>query len=361
MGLDFTAWTPSYDYIGALTFETADLFRRQNDVGFGSLTGVRGVDTSQLIRDAILVASYSEGGEELDRSLWLIRKRTRVIQSRTTTTGLLVVDLNHLLKRRIIAYASGSSQSSKSGAASAVMIDFVRQQFTTATDTTRNAPLLVPDATAGGSTQQVAAAHDNLIDALRDVCATELLRGTWLGFGVSPANVDGAGIAGLGLTFTAYANQAGVDRRDQLALSATAGSLRDITIEDDWSNEATRVYVGGSGQQAARLVAQETRADVGQLGPFGLIEDWLDATNISTSTYLQTKAEATLQERVARTRYRAPIAFGSALRWGRDIAFGDRFLVDVDDLLVDGRVTEYGISADSDNGTAVDAVVEGYI
>jgi len=361
MGLSFTAWTPYYGYIGALDFETADLFRNQNDVGFGNLTGVRGVDPVLLTRDSLLVASYSEDGVDLDRSLWLVRKRTRVIRGRTTTTGLIVVDPNHLLKRRIIAYASESAQALKTGVASAVMVDFVRQQFTTATDTTRNAPLLVPDAIAGGSSQSVAAAHDTLIDVCNKIAATELLRGTWLGFGVTPTNLDGAGIDGLALTFSVYADQAGVDRRDQLSLSAAAGSLQELVIEDDWSDEATRVYVGGAGQKAARLVAQQTRADVADLGPFGLIEDWIDATNISTTAHLTTRSEAELQERVARTRYKAPIAFGADLRWGRDLSFGDRMYVDVDNLLVEGRITEYGISADSDRGTVVDATVEGYI
>lgn len=361
MGLSITAWSPFYGYLGSLDFETADLFRRQNDVGFGSLTGVRGVDPVLLTRDSLLVASYAEDGVDLDRSLWLVRRRTRVIRGRTTTTGLLVVDPNHLLKRRIIAYASESAQALKTGVASALMVDFVRQQFTTATDTTRNAPLTVPDSVAGGSSQSVAAAHDTLLDVLNKIAAAELLRGLWLGFGIAPSNLDGLGIDGLGLTFTVSADQTGVDRRGELSLSSAAGSLQQLTIEDDWSDEATRVYVGGAGQKAARLVATETRDDVANLGPYGLIEDWIDATNISTMTYLQTKAEAELQERVARTRYKAPIAFGADLRWGRDLGFGDRMYVDVDNLLVEGRITEYGISADADKGTVVDATVEGYI
>lgn len=361
MGLTFTAWTPYYEYLGAIEFEAAELAQRQNEVGTGLVTGVRGVDPGRLGRDAILVSSYADDAADVVlREAWLVRRRQRRTESRTTVVDLQLRDLNHLLTRRIIAYYAGSAQAAKTGTASQLMVDFARQQLTTATDATRNAPILIPDADAFGSTQSVACSRDNLIDVLRDIAEAEAQRGTWIGFGVSAATVDGIGVDGLAPTFRVYQDLRGVDRRNEISLSAEAGGLSTITVDEDWTTEATRSYIGGAGEGAARMVAQAERADLGVLGPFALIENWLDATNIKTASYLTARADAELRTLTARARYQASIAFSSGLRWGRDIGFGDRLYIGVDDVLADGRVDAYSIKS-SNAGTVVSAVVEGYL
>jgi hypothetical protein len=358
MSLTFTAWTPQYEYIGALRFARAEFAKRQNAIGRCSITGVHDIDVSQLVRDAILVGTYTEA-QVIQRTLWFVRRRERVTQSKTNTTSLVLVDENHLLRRRIIAYPAGSANSSKTDQASALMAAFVREQFVTATDTGRNAPLLVPDPLPYGSTQPVSFAHDLLIDALGEICDTEADLGNWMGFGVEPTNWDGPGMSGLGLTFRVYGGVRGVDRTQGPPLSAAAGSLQSVRVTDDWTDEATRVYVGGAGDRERRLVGIATRSDVGGLGPFGLIEDWRDATNIKTSNYLATKARAELYARRARTLYTAPIAFGAGLRWGEDIGFGDSLPIDAAGTITTGRLTAYGMECDADKGTVVSAVVEG--
>lgn len=362
MGISLTLWTPDYGYIGAMEYESAEIGQREREIGKGGISGARGVDPQAFFtRDALVVATVYDRGAPDQRTLWFVRRPMIETVSRTDTVSCSLVDANDILRRRIIAYAAGSSQSQKSMQAAAMLVEMVREQFTTATDTTRLAPLTVPDAPAYGSTQQQSFAHDTLIDALRDVCQTEIERGTWLGFDVAPANFDGAGIAGLALTFNVLAGLRGIDRRGQLLLSAATGSLKKVKRWIDYRDEATRVYAGGAGQEEARVVASATRADVSDLGPFGLIEDWIDATQVKTASYLTAKAEAELQERTARWQFSAPIAFGSDLVWNRDIGYGDIVSVEIDDRIVDARVEAYGASRDPERGTQIEAVVEGYL
>ncbi len=364
MGLEFTLWTPEYGHVGTLDYETADISQREREVGVGVITGIRGVPLEALVRDAILISTYSDGQfvDANGRAAWFVRgPRKREIVSRTERISVGLRDANHIAARRIVDYASGSSQATKNAQASAMLVEMVREQFTTATDTSRNAPLLVPDALAYGSTQLQSFAHDSLVDALRDVCLAEIERGNWLSWGIVPTNPDGAGITGLGLTFQVFGNARGVDRRGQLSLSAYTGSLSKLTIVDNWSEEATRMVVGGSGPGAARLVERATRSDLSTLGPFWLVEEWLDATNISTQSYLQAKAQAELRARTGRSSYSAEIAFNSDLRWGREITYGDLIPVEVDGVLRDARVEAYSVRRDQDGGTQVTASVEGYL
>jgi hypothetical protein len=102
-------------------------------------------------------------------------------------------------------------------------------------------------------------------------------------------------IAGGFFELRTYVNCRGVDRRESynanpLILSEETGTMTNVERTDDYTGEATVIYAGGTGNDAARLIGKAYDLDRINAGPFNTIEKWVEANNISVQAELDAEA-----------------------------------------------------------------------
>ena len=88
------------------------------------------------------------------------------------------------------------------------------------------------------------------------------------------------GVTNPFLELRTYEGQRGTDRRGFLIVSEEDGTLTDAKLIYDWKDSATRVYVGGPGEDELRLFATADAPDLATIlarNPFGLRERFFDS------------------------------------------------------------------------------------
>ena len=263
------------------------------------------------------------------------------------------MDAMHLLKRRIVAYAAGSSQAVKSAAADDLMKAIVRENLSSsATDTSRQLAASLFSVTANTSqapTVAKAFSRRTVLDVLRDVADASATAGTYLAFDVV--------WNGTGLEFRTYTKFRGVDHRypsgtNPVLLSAEAGSLTRASYQVDYTDEVTVAYAGGQGEGTDRVVASSIDTTRATLSPFARCESWQDARQNTSSTAVQDEADAALRAGRPRITFDCTVnADAPGALYGRDYGFGDVVTAQAFGQSVDCRVDGVRVTVTPDSET----------
>lgn len=208
-----------------------------------------------------------------------------------------------LLDRRIIAYAAGSTYTSKGPAAADNLIKaFVNQNMLAGivgadrdgVETYADvSSYLTKQADLGlGASLSKAAARRRLLDVCVDLANASNTAGTYLTFEVfAPTEST--------LELRTYAILRGVDRRASTAnpviLSELRGNLENARLVIDYSESASFIVAGGQGEEENRVIG--TAIDTARAGatPFGRIERFRDAANVSTQAAVDDEADSQLR------------------------------------------------------------------
>lgn len=126
------------------------------------------------------------------------------------------------------------------------------------------------------------------------------------------------------LAFRTWVGVRGVDRSASLVVSPERGSLGG-TVERvvDWSGMATAIAAGGQGQDSARVIGTAFDASRIGLSPFGLREQFLDATALSSPAALAAEANAELRARRPTKVLSGSLVSVPGAVYGTDWGFGD--------------------------------------
>lgn len=308
--------SPTGFYLDTLdVFQSLDEALPANEVGALTLTLPPVYDYALFARDARIERSRKVGGL-VERRLWLVRRPANGLSAEgARVLTITAFDPRDILRRRIL---TEPSQSVKTGPADDVMKAIVRESFTSATDTNRNldSSLFTVAADVGAGpviTMELAGRY--VINALRDLVAASITAGTYLAFDVVPD--------GDGFQFQTYIDVWGQDRREQVVLSAERGTLVDVEIESDWTEETTVVYARGRGEGDAALSALAYDSARIAASPFGRIETFVNASNATTTAQVQAEADAALAEGFRRDRFSARLQEQPGTRYGVEIGLGD--------------------------------------
>lgn len=294
----------------------------ERDVGTLSLTLPLTVPLSALQKDArILLRPFygGSGGIEGDAT-WLIRRVRQTFGNREQRIEVAAVHANHLLSRRVVAYASGSGEASKSGPADDLMKDIVTENFVSPTDTARTmSGITVASDLGAAPTVSMAFSRRNVLSVLQDLADAAAALGTYLGFEVRTV--------GTSLVFLTYTQQRGVDRRvgsgNYLRVSPSTGGIAESSLEYDWTDEATFVYALGGGIAEDRSVGSAQNAAAERLSPFGRIEDTYQDNGSDDVSILDYAAASALYERRAIIRYEATSQEAPGFLYGINYGWGD--------------------------------------
>lgn len=316
--------------------------------GIGSLVlvvPVAAYPRSFFAKDARIYLYRSDDGAApvLEAETWyLVRRVARISRGGRRYYRIRAYDLNHLLKRRIVAYAAGSSQSSKSGAADNLMKDVVDENFVSATDTARNiSGLTIQSDQSLGASIAKAFARRNVLTVMQELAAASDKAGTYLAF-------DVVATSETTFEFRTYTGQRGIDHGstsgDPILLGPQFGSLANVERVVDWSEEATVVYAGGQDIGAAREMASASDSTLIGESPFGRIEEFYSAIQAASAAALQDDADARLRERRPRRSFTADFVNTPGAPYGQRVNFGDTVVCSVDGEQIDCRVEKVSIT-----------------
>lgn len=312
------------DEVASLTWA-----RTVNSVGALALTLPLRYPLARFARDGrLLVERQAVAGgawRVVGETIWFVRRAVRATGATgERTLQVTAFDALHLLGRRIVAYAAGSAQASKGGAADDLIKAVVRENLGgLATDAGRDLSgylTVAPDVGAGASVEK-AFSRRNVLTVCQELAAASAEGGRYVAFDVVADGPDA-------LTFRTYAGQRGADHRwpggsPPVLLSPEAGTLEMVTTVFDATDEVTFVYVGGQGEGEARAVATATDGARAAASPFNRIEAFRDARNTEDEGALQDEAAARLREGRPRRLFEAAVVETAGLRFGVDFGFGD--------------------------------------
>lgn len=282
---------------------------------------------------------------------WLLRRGRQSDGAEGPRTHLWAYHANHILKRRIVAYAAGSSQADKAADfADDLMKEIVAENFLgSATDTTRQitAYLSAEGDLSQGASIAKAFSRRNVLVVLQELAQASALAGTYLAFDVVMSTPSSS-------QFRTYAGQRGVDRRytggqDQPLFGPDYGNVAAASLDYDYSEEATSVYAGGQGLESSRAIGTATDATRIAASPLNLLEYFTDARMTEDATQLADEADAALRERRPRKTFQATLVQTPAATYGLHYGFGDYLTVQFRGQSIDCRLDSVLVKATEQN------------
>ncbi len=363
MTAQYDIWldTPDGDRLALLdTFLSLQYARVVNDVGKFMIKLPDTLDRRLIRPDAMLEIWRTEGGCQTLELLGLIRRLEYGEENGAAYSILEGYDGNGLLADRIVAYAAGSAQAVKSGAADDVMKAIVRENLgSSATDTDRilSALTVQPDFTLGPTVDK-RFARKVVLEVLKTYAEAAYTLGTPVYFDMVP-QITGDNRATW--EFRTAINQPGSDRTYSAyyptLFSQEWGNLESPLLVYDYFDEYSVVYVGGQGEEAKRRVVEVEDTSRTGLSPWGRREKFLDATNQKTTAQLTSVGQRALATGRTRARFSGVLLSTTQTMYGRDWRVGDLVTASYRDMQFDVLVNVIHIRVDR-NGEILEARLE---
>lgn len=314
-----------------------------------------GHDATAFVRGARIAyyrASDSTLGQGRYRlvgnTTWLIARRQRAVnRNYEQMIRITALHPNVLLAARVIAYDEGSAEADKTDLADDMIKAYVRENFVSATDATRNwaSTLFAVEADVGAAPSIVKqASYRTVLTTCQEIAAAAATAGTYTGFEVFSPTETGA------YTLRTYTGQRGTDRSSTgnapLILALTKGSLNSVELDEDWAEIATAVYAGGSGKKSERLVSSPALdAALIAESPYGRIEWFQNASGVDDTAALNDEAARGLRERRPRTLFTGDVVDTEYATFGEEYDWGDKVIGEYTDLRV-AHVTQFDCRVD---------------
>jgi hypothetical protein len=234
-------------------------------------------------------------------------------ESGLKSTAVWGASPEELVAKAIIAYPSGTPQTSKSGDVAQVVAEFVREN--SGTDALlangryidHNTGMIVPTPAGAGILWTGARAGKPLLEVCQEIVNYSRLNGVRLDFRVDYSGgvyTFRVGILGTDRTATGVNPSTGLNGAGNapVIISPLLENMRSYNDVLARMNESNVVFALGSGQQSDRLTA--TAVDVASAGLSALAhrESVISATSETASGLVQ-RAEAALEERVGRRNF----------------------------------------------------------
>jgi hypothetical protein len=255
----------------------------------------------------------------------------RYIDYGPTSVFIRAYHANNLIDRRIIAYAAGSTYTTKGpDFADDLIKEFVNQNMLAGiVGADRDGVETYADVSAylskqadlgQGATVSKSGSRRNLLDVCTDLAQASTTAGTYLTFEVfAPSEST--------FELRTYATQRGVDRRvgtaNPVILSSQRGNLTDSHLVIDYTETANFITAGGQGEEADRLIGTAFDATRASVSPFGRRERFRDATNVASQAAVDDEADSSLRAGRPLILFTGELVETPALTRGIDFDLGD--------------------------------------
>jgi hypothetical protein len=338
-----------------------------NNMGRASVYLPGDFDRSLLRRDyriEIWRSPTSEGDLRLENVFFIRRPVTSTAVNGTQRVQVNAVDPNELLSRRIVAYAAGSSESSKTDEIDDMIKAIVRENLgalagndSFGASRSFDASFFGVQADAGsGPSITKSFAWRNVLDILQDLSDISREVGVEIYYAIIPTSTTT-------FEFRTYTDQPGQDRRVSVGgnptiFSLERGNLETPILEDDYEDEMNYVYGGGQGEGVARDI-QEVR-DLTRINAsaWNRREAFRDARHEATSAGVEDEADALLVEGRPKRRFSAFLLSRENARYGLDWDLGDRITVEYLGEQFDGLIKVVSANVDPEGLETIEGKVE---
>lgn len=252
----------------------------------------------------------------------------------------------NLLDRRIIAYAAGSTYTTKAATFADDQIKaFVNQNMLAGiVGADRDGVETYADVSAYltkqvnlglGASIAKSGSRRNLLDICTDLAQASTTAGVYLTFEVfAPTEST--------LELRTYATQRGIDRRvgtaSPVVLSEARGNLINAHLVIDYTEAANFIVAGGQGEETARLIGTAFDATRASASPFGRIEKFRDATNVASQAAVDDEADSGLRGARPLILFTGELVETPALTRGIDFDLGDIVTAEKNSLQFDVRL-----------------------
>lgn len=271
-------------------------------------------------------------------------------------------DQNELLAHRIVAYAAGSAEASKTDYADDMMkavvnenmIDAGSETFRVypATNFTKQADL------SDGPSITKAFSRKNVLEVLQDICDASATGGTDLYFDIVPSVLSDQSLT---FEFRTYTGQRGVDHSsaavDQVFFGPAYGNMFGASYSENWTEEANYIYAGGDGEGDARQVLTAYDSTRYTLSPWALRERFTDGRGLETAA-LQSKANEELDKGKPVKTFSGTLLSTPNTTYGVHWNFGDRVTAEYRGRQFDGIVKAVQISLGEGGRETITGVFE---
>lgn len=209
---------------------------------------------------------------------------------------VVCVDIQDLLRRRIIAYPANNSTYTEyiNKYTGNIMKSLVRTNLTSSFASLRDgndsfvslSNLTVDNDSDDGVLMSIACSRNNLYETIQKIAQSSQESGSWI-VGVITSDGDN-------FTFRTYPEVFGVDRRRQQTLSMGNKNVENIELTYDYTMEYNAAIVGGTGTETSRVIGTSLRT-ASLISPYSRKEYFFSNTQIRTSTDANDYARAAVR------------------------------------------------------------------
>lgn len=234
---------------------------------------------------------------------------------------------NDLLRRRIVAYDAGETQSAKIDNADDMMKEIVDENFVNDASVPDEGSRDYTDFTVqadltDGPALTKAFAWRNVLEILQDLAEASREAGTEVFFRVDVDNVSSSPIS---FQFRTTTGQPGQDLTDLGVLfGQQRGNLQNPFLAFDWREEANYVYGGGQGQEDDRNIQQVADSTRYNLSKWNRHEAFADARDERLDNGVREAARVRLEDGRPHRTFGADVLDVDGMRYGRDWNWGDK-------------------------------------
>ena len=255
----------------------------------------------------------------------------RYIDYGPTSIFVRAYHATNLIDRRIIAYAAGSTYTTKAATfADNLIKTFVNENMLAGiVGADRDGVETYADVSAYltkqanlslGASIAKSGARRNLLDVCTDLAQASTTAGVYLTFEVYAPTENT-------LELRTYATQRGVDRRvgtaNPVILSQLRGNLTNAHLVIDYTQAVNFVVAGGQGEEADRLIGTAFDSVRASVSPFGRRERFRDATNVASQAAVDDEADTQLRASRPLILFTGELVETPALTRGIDFDLGD--------------------------------------
>lgn len=244
-----------------------------------SLEKLLELDYKDLPLDAVVEIRRTHG---LTKTWSFYKRKTIRTQDNLFVAGF---GLNHLLKRRVIAYYAGSSYAQKTDFLDDMMHEIVAENLgasavlyndTGTADTARDLTQVMDFSAGTGASaapsDTMGFSFDNVYETLLKIAANSTQRGTRLFFSIErPGDTY--------FEFQTFGGSYGLDRRGGKAFGSKHKNMRDTSLTYDNTEEVNYLYVLGRGDRAERKIETVSNETNLNASPLNRMEASYNASN----------------------------------------------------------------------------------
>ena len=269
---------------------------------------------------------------------------------------LTAFDANWLLDTAIVYAAAGSADASMTGYPDNLMKAIVNKQLGATATAGRGKLTVAPDLSAGGASVTKAFAYRNVLNVLAELAAQAGEGGTFLAFDTVRTQV-------ATFEFRTYTGQRGINHSrtsgDPRLAGKQYGNLSEPTFGTFHAAERNYIYVGGQGEEAARVIVERSNATRINASKWNRREMFMDARQQELTASLNAEGDAALDEFKPKKVLTGRLRDTPGMQYGVHYGFGDILSAEAFGFHVDCHVASVRVNFNQDNGEQIDIRLRG--